>query len=91
MPPGGRPVPAAASRVGSSTHALVSGYGELRREPAPGHLPTIEAVALALGALERDPARFAPMGEAFRRMVELQLEYAQGERRSPRHRPASGA
>ena len=64
-----------------------SGYGELRREPAPGHLPTIEAVALALGALEADPARFAPMIEAVRRMVELQLECARGGRRSPRHRP----
>jgi hypothetical protein len=65
-----------------------SGYGELRREPAEGHLPTIEAVALALGALERDPARFAPMVDAFRRMVELQLECSRGERRRPRHRPA---
>jgi DTW domain-containing protein YfiP len=69
-----------------------SGYRELRREPAPGHLPTIEAVALALGALERDPARFAPMVEAFRRMVELQLDCSRGERRSPRHRgPRAGA
>jgi DTW domain-containing protein len=63
-----------------------SGYGELRREPGPGHLSTIEAVAHALGALERDPARFEPMVSAFRRMVELQLRCAQGERRSPRHR-----
>jgi len=69
-----------------------SGYRELRREPAPGHLPTIEAVALALGALERDPARFAPMVEAFRRMVDLQLDCSRGERRSPRHRgPRAGA
>ena len=64
-----------------------SGYGALRREPAEGHLSTIEAVAHALGALERDPARFAPMVTAFRRMVELQLECSRGERRSPRHRP----
>ena len=63
-----------------------SGYGELRREPVPGHLSTIEAVAHALGALERDPARFAPMIAAFRRMVELQLACSRGERRSPRHR-----
>ena len=62
--------------------------GALRREPAPGHLPTVEAVALALGALEADPGRFAPMAEAFRRMVELQLECARGARRSPRHRPS---
>jgi DTW domain-containing protein len=65
-----------------------SGYGALRREPAPGHLPTIEAVALALGALERDPAKFAPMVTAFRRGVERQLAYAAGTRRSPRHRGA---
>ncbi len=64
-----------------------SGYGELRREPAEGHLSTIEAVALALGALERDPARFEPMVRAFHRMVALQLECSRGERRSPRHRP----
>jgi DTW domain-containing protein YfiP len=64
-----------------------SGYGELRREPAEGHLSTIEAVALALGALERDPARFEPMARAFHRMVALQLECSRGERRSPRHRP----
>ncbi|HSB21174.1 MAG TPA: tRNA-uridine aminocarboxypropyltransferase [Anaeromyxobacteraceae bacterium] len=63
-----------------------SGYGDLRREPGPGTLPTIEAVALALGALERDPARFEPMREAFRRAVEQQLAVARGPRRTPRHR-----
>ncbi len=68
-----------------------SGYGELRREPAEGHLSTIEAVAHALGALERDPARFAPMIDAFRRMVALQLEVSRGPRRSPRHRPGRAA
>ncbi len=68
-----------------------SGYGDLRREPAEGHLPTIEAVALALGALERDAARFAPMVAAFRRMVELQLECSRGDRRTPRHRPGRAA
>jgi len=63
-----------------------SGYGDLRREPGPAHLSTLEAVALALGALERDPARFGPMVDAFRRSVELQLACARGERRNPRHR-----
>lgn len=67
-----------------------SGYADLRREPAEGHLSTIEAVAHALAAIERDPARFAPMVTAFRRMVELQLRCARGERRCPRHRPARG-
>jgi hypothetical protein len=64
-----------------------SGYGELRREPAPGHLSTAEAVALALGLLERDPEKFAPLVHAFRRSVELQLEVARSSRRAPRHRP----
>lgn len=68
-----------------------SGYGALRREPEAGHLSTIEAVAHALGALERDPARFAPMVQAFRRMVELQLRCSEAERRRPRHRPPRGA
>ena len=76
---------AALPRVGL-VHDRESGYAGLRREPAPGHLSTIEAVALALGALERDPARFAPMGEAFRRAVRLQLECTR-TRRNPRHRP----
>jgi DTW domain-containing protein YfiP len=76
---------AALPRIGLAP-ARESGYAGLRREPAPGHLPTIEAVALALGALEGDPARFEPMAEAFRRAVALQLE-ATRTRRSPRHRP----
>ncbi len=63
-----------------------SGYAGLRREPAPDGLSTIEAVALALGALERDPARFAPMIAAFRVSVARQLACASGPRRSPRHR-----
>lgn len=63
-----------------------SGYGALRREPGRVHLSTLEAVALALGALERDAARFAPMIEAFHRQVELQLDCARGGRRRPRHR-----
>jgi DTW domain-containing protein YfiP len=62
-----------------------SGYAGLRREPGPDRLSTLEAVALALGALEREPERFAPMVAAFRRSVALQLECARGPRRSPRH------
>ncbi|HET7754904.1 MAG TPA: tRNA-uridine aminocarboxypropyltransferase [Anaeromyxobacteraceae bacterium] len=65
-------------------------YGDLRREPGPEHLSTIEAIALALGTLERAPERFAPMCAAFRRSVALQLECARGESRNPRHRPARG-
>jgi DTW domain-containing protein YfiP len=63
-----------------------SGYSDLRREPAPHCLSTIEAVAHALAALERDEARFAPMRAAFRTMVERQLECSRDGRRSPRHR-----
>jgi DTW domain-containing protein YfiP len=68
-----------------------SGYQDLRREPAPHCLSTIEAVASALGTLERDPARFAPMFAAFAAMVSRQLACARGERRNPRHRPARAA
>jgi DTW domain-containing protein YfiP len=67
--------------------AQASGYGDLRREPGPGHLSTIEAIALALGQLEGEPERFEPMCEAFRRSVALQIAVARGPRRSPRHRP----
>ncbi len=63
------------------------GYGELRREPDASYLSTLEAIALALSALEGDAAPFAPMREAFRRMVAQQLECARGARRNPRHRP----
>jgi DTW domain-containing protein YfiP len=68
-----------------------SGYGALRREPAEGCLSTIEAVALALGALERDRARFEPIRGAFRATVEQQLACALGARHRPRHRGRAGA
>lgn len=63
-----------------------SGYGKLRREPGYVHLSTLEAVAIALAALDGDPARFDPMVAAFHRSVELQLACSRGDRRSPRHR-----
>ncbi len=84
------PAVAALPRVALSS-AHESGYGDLRREPAPGHLSTIEAVALALGGLERDPERFAPMIAAFRRSVARQVECARGVRRNPRHRAGARA
>lgn len=68
-----------------------SGYGDLRREPAPHCLSTIEAVACALGELEGDPARFEPMRAAFREMVEKQLACSRDGRRNPRHRSARAA
>ena len=68
--------------------AAESGYRDLRREPAPHCLSTLEAVALALGELEGEPSRFEPMRAAFRRMVEMQLACSRDGRRSPRHRRA---
>jgi DTW domain-containing protein YfiP len=63
-----------------------SGYAGLRAEPGSVHLSTLEAVALALGALEEAPERFEPMIAAFHRSVALQLACSRDERRSPRHR-----
>jgi DTW domain-containing protein YfiP len=63
-----------------------SGYTGLRAEPGEVHLSTLEAVAIALGALEGDPAPFEPMIAAFQRGVALQLACARGARRNPRHR-----
>ena len=68
-----------------------SGYQGLRREPEPGHLATIDAVAEALGALEGDAARYAPMRAAFAVAVERQLARARGADRAPRHRPGAAA
>ncbi len=63
------------------------GYGDLRREPEAHCLSTLEAIALALSALEGDARPFQPMRQAFQRMVAQQLECARGARRNPRHRP----
>lgn len=49
------------------------GNYRIRREPAAHCLSTIEAVVEALGQLEGEPARFAPMLAAFDRMVDRQL------------------
>ncbi len=81
------PFLAALPRV-SVASDIPSGYRDLRREPAPHCLSTIEAVACALGALEGDPARFEPMRAAFRDMVDRQLACSQDGRRNPRHRGA---
>ncbi len=70
-----------------------SGYAGLRREPAAHCLSTIEAVALALGGLERDAGKYEPLRAAFRRSVARQLACVEDGRRNPRHRarPAAGA
>ncbi len=84
------PALAALPRV-SVTPDRPSGYGALRREPSPHCLSTLEAVALALGALEGRAERFEPMREAFRRIVERQLACSRDGRRNPRHRRGSAA
>jgi DTW domain-containing protein YfiP len=84
------PSVAALPRIGVDA-GRPSGYAGLRREPGAEHLSTLEAVALALGALERDPERFRPMIEAFQRSVALQLECARGPRRRARHRSSRAA
>ncbi|MFT3926119.1 MAG: tRNA-uridine aminocarboxypropyltransferase [Myxococcales bacterium] len=48
----------------------------IRREPREDYVSTIEAMALALGALERDPTRFQSLLVPFRAMVDMQLGYA---------------
>lgn len=47
----------------------------IRREPREDYVSTIEAMALALGALERAPARFDELLVPFRAMVDMQLAY----------------
>ena len=49
----------------------------IRREPAEGCVSTIEAIARALGAIERDPERFRPMLAPFRAMVDMQIDHEQ--------------
>jgi DTW domain-containing protein YfiP len=44
-------------------------YGVLRKAPRPGQLSTLEATCHALGALEGDEARYAPLTAAFERFV----------------------
>jgi DTW domain-containing protein len=60
----------------------------IRREPAAHCVSTIEAVALALAALERDTPGIERILQPFEAMVEHQLRYA--ERRATRHVAKSG-
>jgi DTW domain-containing protein YfiP len=57
----------------------------IRREPRADYVSTIEALALALGALEGDDARFEALLAPFRAMVDKQLSYASTSPRG-RHR-----
>jgi len=85
------PKVAALPRLTLPAGTAESGYQGLRREPEPGHLATIDAVAEALGALEGDATRYAPMRAAFAVAVERQLARARGADRAPRHRPGAAA
>jgi DTW domain-containing protein YfiP len=61
---------------------------QIRREPRPDYVSTIEALSVALGALEGDPDRFRALLAPFRAMVAMQLEFAgrsvRGRRRERR-------
>jgi DTW domain-containing protein YfiP len=59
----------------------------IRREPADHCVATVEALALVLGALEEDPARFASLLRPFEQMIDTQLHYARTVR-GARHRHA---
>lgn len=56
---------------------------KIRREPRPDYVSTIEALAIALGALEGDRDRFLALLQPFRAMVSMQVDFAS---RSPRGR-----
>ena len=51
-------------------------YGRIRREPAEHCVATLEAIALVLGHLEGDPARFAAWLRPLHSMVSRQLHFA---------------
>jgi hypothetical protein len=61
---------------------------QIRREPRPDYVSTIEALSVALGALEGDPDRFRALLAPFRAMVAMQLDFAgrsvRGRRRERR-------
>jgi DTW domain-containing protein len=61
----------------------------IRREPRADYVSTVEAVAHAFGALERDPERFEALLAPFRAMVDTQLGFvahSPGGRRRLRRR-----
>jgi tRNA-uridine aminocarboxypropyltransferase len=66
----------------------------IRREPHDACVSTIEALVYALGALEGDPARLAPLLAPFRAMIDAQIENeARRGNSRPRHarpRPRAG-
>ncbi|NUO48255.1 MAG: DTW domain-containing protein [Polyangiaceae bacterium] len=57
----------------------------IRKEPRAECLSTLEAITMALGAIERDRSKFEPMLAAFERMVDIQVEHEEkGEGRRAR-------
>ncbi|HVV49570.1 MAG TPA: tRNA-uridine aminocarboxypropyltransferase, partial [Polyangia bacterium] len=68
------------------TPSAPSNY-RIRREPADHCVATVEALALTLGALEGDAARFAGLLRPFEAMIDTQLRYARTVR-GARHRHA---
>lgn len=67
------PTIAALPRYGLAP-AAPSEY-RIRREPRAECLSTIEAIANALGVLERDPEPFRAMLTPFRKMIDTQIDY----------------
>jgi DTW domain-containing protein len=57
----------------------------IRREPHEAYMSTIEALVEVLGALEGDSARFRPMLEPFRAMVDMQIAYIKSHANSRQH------
>jgi len=74
--------PKIASLPRMSLEPETPGNYRIRKEPTAQHLATVEAVAMTLGILEGDTARFAQMLKPFDFMVDRQLEYEQ--HRNPR-------
>ena len=62
------------------------GNYRIRKEPAAHCLSTIEAVVEALGIMEGEPERFAPMLRTFEGMVDLQLARKATRESPPRYR-----
>ena len=73
-----QPALAALPRV-AIPEALLAAHGQryrVRKAHRPGQLSTLEAVTLALGHLEGDPARYTPVREAFDGWVDTLLARA---------------
>jgi len=65
---------------------------QIRREPRPDYVSTVEALSFALEALEGKPGHFEALLAPFRKMVAVQVDFAsrstQGRHRTRRRGPA---